>query len=441
MVGRRELLLRCLTAVLTVVLCLLAAEVALRFLPVASGMRTLPVTAQSPVFHFTPNRDFVFSRDWDMTLVNRGHVNNAGFVNDQDYHKDGKLPLLAVIGDSMIEASMLPYRGTLHGRLAGALAGSSRVYSFAASGAPLSQYLIWARHAVREYGAQALVISVISNDYDESHAAYKVGPGFWHYVPDADGEPQLRLFEYRPVSIRNAVLMSALARYLVFNMQLGLRWLELKSLLFGGPAMAPSRAGGSIAADAEEKRVRDSIAVVDAFLRDLPEHSGLPPSRILFVVEGFRYADSAAAAAGTYLDRVRRALLEKAVSFGYDAIDLDPPFFEHHRRTGERVEFPRDGHWTAAYHGVTFDAVMASRFMARLVSEAKVRRFDVGTICEVKSIRGSWARIWTEWRRKHSAMVLSRDDYRSRSIATSANVSAMSSASSVAAGPRGSHMN
>ena len=136
-------------------------------------MRTVPVTAQNPVFHFTPNREFLFSRDWDMVLARRGRANNAGFVNDQDYHKDDELPLLAVVGDSMIEAAMLTHRDTLQGRLAKSLAGTLRVYSFAAAGAPLSQYLIWARHAVQNYGAQALIFTVISNDYDESHSAYR----------------------------------------------------------------------------------------------------------------------------------------------------------------------------------------------------------------------------------------------------------------------------
>ena len=46
--------------------------------------------------------------------------------------------------------------------------------------------------------------------------------------PMPTGELQLRLFEYRPGLLRSAVLTSALVRYLVFNTQLGLRWLELK---------------------------------------------------------------------------------------------------------------------------------------------------------------------------------------------------------------------
>ncbi len=234
----REWLLATVTVALTIATCLLLAELVLRFLPVASAMYTAPVTARNPVFRFAPNRDFVYSRDWDMALANRGHVNNAGFVNDQDYRKDGELPLLAVIGDSMIEAAMVPYRDTLQGRLAELLAGKLRVYSFATAGAPLSQYLIWARHAVREYGAQALIINVVGNDFDESHSAYKTSPGFWHYVPDVDGTLRLRLFEYRPGRLRDVVVASALARYLLFNMQVTAHWVGLRSFLLDRPASA-----------------------------------------------------------------------------------------------------------------------------------------------------------------------------------------------------------
>ena len=361
----REWLLGAVTVAITVAICLLLAEIVLRFLPVASTMYTLPVTAQSPVLRFAPGRDFVYSRDWDMALANRGRVNNAGFVNDQDYQKEGDLPLLAVIGDSMIEAAMVPYRDTLQGRLADALAGKLRVYSFATAGAPLSQYLIWARHAVREYGARALVINVVSNDFDESLAAYKTSAGFWHYVSDEEGRLRLRLLEYRPGRWRDAVVASALARYVLFNMQVTARWNELRALLFNRPAAATPTRTDDNPVDAH---VRHSLAAIDAFFRDLPEYAGLPPSRILFTVEGFRYPEVASAQVGSYFDRMRRALLEKATSLGYDAIDLDRTFFERHRRSGERFEFARDGHWSGIGHAAAFDAVMESSFMQRLLS-------------------------------------------------------------------------
>jgi hypothetical protein len=366
---RRELVLNALTVVVTIVVCLLAAEAVLRFLPVASSLHTLAVTPQSPVFRFTPNRDFIHSREWDFVLKNRGRVNNAGFVNDQDYRKDDPLPLLAVVGDSMIEAAMVTYPNTLQGRLAKALDGKTRVYSFAASGAPLSQYLIWARHAVQDYGAKALIINVVSNDFDESHAAYATYPGFWHYVPDTNQQLSLKLFEYRPSLLGQTAVSSVLGRYLLFNLQAGATMKSLKQLLFGRPTMVDARYAGNTAADVGAERLSRSLAALDAFFRDLPSYAGLPPSRILFVVDGLRYPDVAAASAGTYFDRMRRAFLERAVSLGYDAIDLDPFFFEHHRRTGERIEFERDAHWSSIGHGVVFNAVTMSPFLAHFRSD------------------------------------------------------------------------
>src|SRR5689334_4525479 len=102
---RRELLLNLLLSLASIALCLLAAEIALRFLPVSTGLRSMPVTAADPVLHFTPDRAFVNSLGWSMHNVVRGRVNNAGFVNDQDYTHDGP-PLIAIVGDSFIEAQM-----------------------------------------------------------------------------------------------------------------------------------------------------------------------------------------------------------------------------------------------------------------------------------------------------------------------------------------------
>src|SRR5262249_4657998 len=135
----KRLLQAAATMLVSGVLFLGLAELVLRFLPVATWLHPLSVTAENPVLHFTPNRDFVYSKRWDMIMANRGHVNNAGFVNDRDYRLEDAKPLLAVVGDSFIEATMVPFPETMHGRLAEALDRQLRVYSFAASGAPLSQ--------------------------------------------------------------------------------------------------------------------------------------------------------------------------------------------------------------------------------------------------------------------------------------------------------------
>ena len=97
---------------------LLVFEIALRFLPVRGSLETQPVDAPHPILHFKPNNDVVFSLGWNFQIVNKMHVNNYGFVNDQDYDPRATSPLLAVIGDSYVEAVQVPYRETLHGRLA-----------------------------------------------------------------------------------------------------------------------------------------------------------------------------------------------------------------------------------------------------------------------------------------------------------------------------------
>jgi len=54
-----------------------------------------------------------------------------------------------------------------HGLLAKLFEGKLRFYSFAASGAPLSQFLVWARYAVSKFKARALVINVVGSDFDQ----------------------------------------------------------------------------------------------------------------------------------------------------------------------------------------------------------------------------------------------------------------------------------
>jgi hypothetical protein len=365
----RQLVFALITISLTVIAFLGLAELVLRFLPVQSGLHTQPVTAENPVFHFTPERDVIFSRGWNFDLVNHRRVNNAGWVNDQDYRQQDETPLLAVIGDSYIEALTVPYEKTLYGGLANSLAGRLRVYSFGASGAALSQYLIWAGYAVREYGAQAVVINVVGNDFDESHIAYNIGPGWWVYVPGPDGNLHLRLKEYRPGWLRSVVYNSSLARYLFFNLQFGNAWTQVRSFFFGSSALAALPYAGNTAAEADPARVAASLAAIDALFRDLLAIVGLPPDRVLFLLDGFRYPDAAVSGTGTYFDLMRRAFRSKAESLGYEVIDVDPHFFKHYAAYAQKFEYPRDGHWNETGHAVVGKAVLVSKFVGRLIGK------------------------------------------------------------------------
>ncbi len=352
-----------------ILLPLLVAELALRLLPVTRGIQAATVEVGAPIFRFQPNDEFVWSRDWDLIMTNRGRINNAGFVNDQDYDPDAPLPLLAVIGDSYVEAIMVPFAETLHGRLAARIAGRGRVYSFAASGAPLSQYLAWADHARETYRPAGLVMVVVSNDFDESLAKYKTGPGFHLYNQQASGELVLRRTDYRPNPWLRLLLRSALMRYAVYHLKVQ----YFLPRAFGFAALAagrPATGGGSLAGT---ERIADSRRAVQAFFRDLPVKSGLRPSQILFVVDGLRYpAEDPAARAGQetgYFARMRDYFLCQARGHGYGAIDMDTAFFAHWRQHGERFDWPRDGHWNPLGHRLAAEQVERSGLLRNIFDD------------------------------------------------------------------------
>jgi hypothetical protein len=356
----RERLFGALAVALALVLCLLVAELALRFLPVHSGLWTLPVNASQPIYRFMPDREFLFSRDWNFSIVNRGRANNDGFVNQADYALADRSPLLAVVGDSYVEAAMVPNRETFYGRLADALGSRGRIYSFGASGAPLSQYLVWAQYAAEKYRPRGIVILVIGNDFDESLAAYSVKPGFHLYAKDSSGELRLALTEFSPSPWRSLLRQSALARYFVFNLH-GFETLAHVGTFLVPPARADNAPyTGNTAADASPRRVDDSYQAIDAFFRDLPVMTKLAADRIAFLVDGARYERDVTGVEQSYFGLMRKRFIAEATRRGYEAIDLQPWFLAKGRVGATRFDFPTDGHWNAAGHAIAAEALASS---------------------------------------------------------------------------------
>ena len=350
------------TAALIVLAYLAAAEAVLRFLPVATGLRSVAVNAAQPIFHFQPNRDFVYSRGWNLRDVVRGRVNNAGWVNEQDYVRDDRLPLIAVIGDSYIEAQMVPYAETLQGRLAAALKGRARVYSFAASGAPLSEFAVYAAYAMREFGAAAVVINIANYDFADSDAAYDRPAGMWVYEATANGK-QLRLMPYRPGWLREIARHSALARYLLLNLNLD-RTLSAAHLI---ASLAQTRRAFAAEPDAAA-RIAASAAIIPLFFREFPQRVDLPPGRVLFVMDGAHYPQAPVADS---IRRLRQAFTAAAAAKGYETIDLEPLFLARYRDKPGPVEIPGDVHWNGEGHAVAAKGVLASRLIADLLAQPR----------------------------------------------------------------------
>ncbi len=365
------------TVLLGTFIPLVFLELLLWMLPVYESPRALPVNEENPIARFEPNRKFIWSRDWDFSVVNKVKTNNFGFVSDFDYDENVTSPLLAIIGDSFVSAFMVPFQQACTGRLARMLSPIVRVYSFGKPGSPLSQYLAYAKFARDTFRPDGMVFVVVGNDYDESFSKHKSGgplfrPGFHYFVERSNGDLALERMDFDPSFLYRTIRASALGRYLVANFQVRVRVRELGSIFTRKREQQKKRQRfvGNTSASTEPARVADSKRVVDKFLTMLLELSGLQPGRIVFAVDGMRphlyTADGLRLAEGSYFDVMRRYFMEHAIMREYEVIDMQTLFVAHYKKHQERFEWPQDGHWNSLGHEVCADALARSAVVSEI---------------------------------------------------------------------------
>ena len=370
---RNQLALALSSVAIGVVGCLLMVEIALRFLPVFDGVYLQAVDKDRPVARLQPNRPLTYSVGWRMARATQNRVNNDGFVHDDEYRLEEQHPTAAIIGDSYVEALMLPHAKTMQGLLGKEVGTAGRAYSFGISGAPMSQYLIWAQHARQRYAADALVFVIVATDFDESLLKYRMRTGFHYFDGDLQRcSLQLVRLDHRPNRLRPLLQHSALLQYLVFNLGLleGERrqaWLRSFAASDTGDGSTGARGLETAtlnrrANDSPASRSADSVCAIRTFFRLLPELVNLTPDRILFVLDGLRAytATTRAAAAQGYFGQMRQHFLMEAAARGYQVIDADPLFEKHRGADESGFEMPQDVHWNAKAHALVAEHIRRS---------------------------------------------------------------------------------
>ena len=366
---------RVLVCLSLIFLALLLLEVLMQFLPIQSVevLQQDPVTLKQPVAKYAPpHSEYTYSRDWNFSLVNKGWINNAGFLHDQDYDSNGSAPIFAVIGDSFVASVHFPFEETLMKRLSGeAKNAGGNIYSFSMNGAPASQYLIWAKHAQDNYNVQSATFVFSADDIYDSLLKHGRLARYHQFAEGRNGELYLHLArEYKGISLFRAILhKSALYRYLQYNVNLFELW-NLIAKRRNTPKLNPD-------ASEEEGRVRNMERTVDAFLQMAPTCSELPPENILFVVD----ANRGKLFKGLKQTKGRRALedcfasirpyfISKAREQGFETIDMEPIFKEDYKKHGKNFEEPTDWHWNGYGHQVASEAIRKSGVFQRFLLSA-----------------------------------------------------------------------
>ena len=335
------------SALINLVLILLPfamMEGVFRLLPVSNPPYLLPVTARDPVAHFQPDIAYVFSKGWDFSIRARKRSNNFGYNNISDYRPDETTPLLMVIGDSFVEAHAVDAGKSAAELLNSALAGRGRVYSIGLSGAPLSQYLVFADFARTTFRPNAMAFVIIENDFDESLLKYKSDPRF-HYFEENGSGFVLRRVDYELSTPKRILRRSAFIRYVMNNLMAEHTLANLRRILL--PSGEPE--AGPAAPAALERRIQDSKKAIDHFLDQVPLASGLDRESVLLVLDARRpaiYSPEALLEADEgYGARMRRYFMTQARARGHEVLDMEPAFIRRHRLDHSRFEFSIDAHW------------------------------------------------------------------------------------------------
>jgi hypothetical protein len=328
-------------------------EIALRFLPVAWAPPVQPPTAEDTIQRYAPNTRYTWSLGWDFYAVVHGRTNAQGFVANYDYDAKAAAPLLAVVGDSFVEALQVPFAESLTGRLQAAMGERGRAYAFAQSGSPLSQYIAYVEHAAATYRPQKVVVVVVENDFDESIYSHRKRDGIYHLHPRPGGGFEFKLTALPAASLAERVLRhSALALYLVRNVGVSTQWLRPNA----------AQAQDIQAAAADPAAIAEGEQVIAWFLAALPKAAALPARDIVIAVDAIRpqLYDAAArtAADGSTFGRLRIKLMQDARVQGFQVIDLSTAFLAAYRGDRAPLEFPTDRHWNSHAHAVVAAAII-----------------------------------------------------------------------------------
>lgn len=332
------------------VLVLLGAELLLQFLPVNRGVAYARVDSANPTPRMLPHQSVQWSRGCELVQANNVVTNADGYTDRRDFRETPGTGI-AIIGDSYVEALMAPPGTAIDEYIEQASGGRIAAFRMGISGAQAPTYAVLARHAVKALHAQAIVIVITEGDFAQAKIP---APGQYHY--DSGGTSLLT--PYHPSALRQLLKQSALLSYFRFNCK--------PDFGAGGnihmAGQKPATQNKSITVD--HSAIRENVS---HFLRDL-KAIGLPPGRIIFLVDGDRrqiYSPGASSSANT---SERELFMAAARAAGHEVVDLMESFRLDHDQQGRWFDYPTDRHWNATGHRVAATALLRSAVLEGLLN-------------------------------------------------------------------------
>ncbi len=357
-----------LTVILSILFTLVILEVVLNFFPVNEGLRAQKVNKENSIFKFKPGRISQYSKHWNFDITNKVIINNDGFVSSHNYYYNVKTPLLSIIGDSYVEALMVPTEQTVtYLTNFEAQKYGGRVYSFAASGAGLAQHMAWANYAQIKFKPDSFIFVIIANDFEESLASYSSSPGFHRFKKISPSKWEMVLSEYEPSLLRLILRNSKLAMYLItnlkvhslFNFSLSLGKLDRREVYVG-----------NYNANVDKMFWEESKWATKIYLDNISDWAGVSPKKISFIIDGVRPQlyknEDMKEITNSFWYKIRKHFIHEAQERGYEVIDMQKYFIQDYKINAKFFEFKTDSHWNSYAHELVSKKIVESNLWKEL---------------------------------------------------------------------------
>ena len=332
----------------TIVVMLLLLELFFRFVIPATDPPMSRFDEEERIYSFSSERETgrtTFGRFAGIKA--RWRINNMGWNYPVDYHPVREGKLIAVIGDSYIEAFQVDIDESYPYLLHGMLQPDYEVYAFGKSGAPLSQYLHMSRYVNRHFDPDIIVFNIIHNDFDESVRELYPGKSYFMQIDfEKDGSitetvprPNYAFPQY--TAWKRIVYKSALFRYLDINLNVR-SWRRRIAGLDTGRYEANVQ-------PVELMRNRDIVyRATDYCIGKIAEENR--DRRVIFVFDapkGTIYRNETHESHVLWLHGMMAELCSK---YGMELLDLIPYMENDYASKGIEFNSEIDGHWNEYGH-------------------------------------------------------------------------------------------